>query len=372
MTALGKTAGSGRPAARRRGTARRAQESRAGLVLGAGGVLGAAWMAGALAALQARLPYPVENIGLILGTSAGSALAAALRCGFGVDDLVAHQRGTDRRALDVLGAPDLGCRSLPPWPSWCPGSPRLMLKALRAPGRVHPWVTAAACLPRGRARHDELRRAVNGMLASRRPGPGPGDRGQTWITAVDYDSGRRVVFGRDGAPRATLPDAVVASCSVPCWYQPAVIGGHRYVDGGVRSGSNADLLARAGIAKAYVLAPAASLVPSPPRGLAELLERVVRRLMTRALGQEVALLRGRGVDVTVLTPGPADLAAMGANLMDGRRREAVFETSLRTSAAAMSGQRNARRAVRPRPSGRASGRGAARQVPLKVSEEGVS
>jgi hypothetical protein len=70
----------------------------------------------------------------------------------------------------------------------------------------------------------------------------------------------------------------------------------------VRSGSNADLLARAGIAKAYVLAPAASLVPGTPRGPAEFLERLVRRLMTRALVREVGLLRGRGLDVTVLIP----------------------------------------------------------------------
>src|SRR5215218_5415633 len=50
---------------------------RTGLVLGAGGVLGAAWMAGALAALQRRLPYPVGAVDLIVGTSAGSVRAAA-------------------------------------------------------------------------------------------------------------------------------------------------------------------------------------------------------------------------------------------------------------------------------------------------------
>ena len=45
--------------------------------------------------------------------------------------------------------------------------------------------------------------------------------GATWIVAVDYDSGRRVVFGRGGAPAVPLPDAVVASCSIPGWYRPA-------------------------------------------------------------------------------------------------------------------------------------------------------
>jgi len=39
----------------------------------------------------------------------------------------------------------------------------------------------------------------------------------------------------------------------------------------------------------------------------------------------------------VLTPGPEDLAVMGVNLMDPRRRRQVFETSLITSAAALAG-----------------------------------
>jgi NTE family protein len=190
--------------------ARRREGERAGLVLGAGGVLGAAWMAGALAAIQARLPYPVEEIDVIVG------------------------------------------------------SPRLILNSLRAPGRVHPWVTAAACLPRGRAGHEELRHAVSSLLAHRcHTDPAAPARGRTWITAVDYDSGGRVAFGRDGVPAATLPEAVAASCSVPGWYRPAVIGSHRYVDGGVRSPTNADLLARAEVTQAYVLAPAASLDTRP-------------------------------------------------------------------------------------------------------------
>jgi NTE family protein len=49
-------------------------------------------------------------------------------------------------------------------------------------------------------------------------------------------------------------------------------------------------------------------------------------------------LRSLGIRVTVLTPGPEDLAAMGVNLMDPRRRTAVLETSLRTSVAALTGR----------------------------------
>ena len=36
----------------------------------------------------------------------------------------------------------------------------------------------------------------------------------------------------------------------------------------------------------------------------------------------------------VVGPGPEDLAAIGANLMDATRRRHVLETALRTSAAA--------------------------------------
>jgi NTE family protein len=347
-------------------------------------------MTGALAAVQAKLPGSLGEADLLIGTSAGSMLAAALRCGLGVDELVAHQRGAPSSVLGTLCEPHLDCGTCPPWPSWRVGSPRLVLKALCPPWQVHPWVTAAACLPQGRAEHTMLRTVVSGLLAQDRQratrhrpaGPGgsparpPGDAGgsgdgrhrppalhpamgwtasgRTWITAVDYDSGRRVVFGRGDAPPATLPDAVAASCSVPAWYRPTVIGGHRYVDGGVHSGTNADLLAAAtGLEQAYVLAPAASLDTDSPRGVSERCERYIRRKMTQALLSEVALLRDSGIRITVLTPGPEDLAVMGGNLMDNHRREAVFETSLRTSAAALRGKESGRRA--PWPPQRAAG-----------------
>jgi len=64
-------------------------------------------------------------------------------------------------------------------------------------------------------------------------------------------------------------------------------------------------------------------------------ERRIRRFITFTLRREVQVLRSHGARVTVLTPGPEDLAAMGVNVMDPRRRENVLETSLRTCAAAL-------------------------------------
>ncbi len=302
-----------------------ARRPRTGLVLGAGGVVGAAWMTGALHAVQQRLPIPVGDVDLIVGTSAGSVLAAALRCGVTLDEMTALQRGEPVPALRDVGVIDLDDGPLPPRPYLRAGSPRLMLTTLRAPRTIHPGVGVSAWLPRGRGRHEALHVTVAALdtFAARRDAtwtPGSWADGRTWIVAVDYDTGRRVMFGRPGAPRVPLADAVVASCSIPGWYEPAVIDGHHYVDGGVRSSTSLRSLAQAGLDEVYVLAPLASLVPDRPSRTAERLERRVRRRITRSLLREAAVLQARGVRVTLLTPGPEDLAAMGVNVMDARRR----------------------------------------------------
>jgi NTE family protein len=335
---------------------------RIGLALGAGGVLGAAWATGALAVLQERVRVPAGDFDVIVGTSAGSVLAAALRCGLTVDEIVAFQRDGRSGPLRALGSPDLGYGAMPPWPRLVMGSPRLLWSALRGQNRVHPWVIASACLPQGRADHAALREMVRDMALlgderraqrtrfwTRRSGPRPGaslagdwaQDGRTWIVAVDYDLGHRVVFGRDGAPPASLPEAVAASCSVPGWFRPTVIGKRRYVDGGVRSTASVDLLAGLGLDEVYVLAPMASQVTSPPRTALERAERVIRKRMTAATEREIGMLRSEGTRVTLVTPGPDDLHAMGGNLMDPSRRQSVFETSLRTSAGAFGAGRAA-------------------------------
>jgi NTE family protein len=50
-----------------------------------------------------------------------------------------------------------------------------------------------------------------------------------------------VAFGRDGAPHASLRDAVMASCAIPGWYTP-VASAARYVDGGACSPTSLDLV----------------------------------------------------------------------------------------------------------------------------------
>lgn len=74
-----------------RRTVRRARRRRTGLVLGAGGPLGVAWSAGVLAGLQGRLEVPLGAVDVLVGTSSGSILACALRCGLDADVIATHQ-----------------------------------------------------------------------------------------------------------------------------------------------------------------------------------------------------------------------------------------------------------------------------------------
>ena len=79
-----------------------------------------------------------------------------------------------------------------------------------------------------------------------------------WAVACDYETGRRTPFGRLGSPRAQIADAVAASCAIPGFYRPVRIGGRRYVDGGVCSVSNMDLVAGRGLDLVICLNPLTS------------------------------------------------------------------------------------------------------------------
>jgi NTE family protein len=322
---------------------------RRGLVLGAGGVLGAAWTIGALAAVEQEMGWDPREARVLVGTSAGSVLAAALGCGVGVSTLLNHQKGIvvegDPR-LDYDHDADSG-GALPPLPRPGIGSPRGLLATALRPRRVTPMGALATVLPKGRGSLEPVGRLVDAFCPKGAWAAHP----QTWIVAMDHDSGRRVPFGRDGAPHASLRGAVMASCSIPGWYAPISIGGRGYVDGGTCSPTSIDLVRSLQLDEVVVLSPMTSLRYDRPTSVAGRLERQVRRLSTRRVIGEIKKVAATGTTVTFLGPGEEDLDAIGANLMDPRRRERVLETSLRTSTAALRSNRPALADI----SGRAAG-----------------
>src|SRR3954451_22373787 len=205
-------------------------QMRRGIVLGGGGVLGAAWMIGALQALTETYDWDPREATTLIGTSAGSVLAGLLGSGIGVDTLVNHQRGVPGPGdpqIDFDHEPP-GGGVLPPRPQLRLGSRALLAQAARHPRRMPPLVILAGFAPRGRARLD----SVGALIKAANPGGGWAPHPATWIVTMDYETGRGVAFARPGAPDARRPEPARAWGSIPGGYEPAVIGGRRYVDGG--------------------------------------------------------------------------------------------------------------------------------------------
>ncbi|NEE02459.1 patatin-like phospholipase family protein [Phytoactinopolyspora halotolerans] len=304
---------------------------RRGLVLGGGGLLGAAWTVGALTAIEDATGVDMRTVDHILGTSAGAVTAAMLGAGVSVRQLYGHQLGrpVDGPLAGYLWDYDHATGgSRPMRPRLGVGSPRLVTRNITRLRKLPPTAVLAAFLPEGRG---DLR-SIGDLVAAVSPdgawSPHPG----LWIVAMDYESGRRVPFGREGTPEAPLSEAVMASCAIPGWFAPVVIDGRRYVDGGACSATSVDLLAGLGLDEVFVVAPAVSFSSDRPRALLSRVERKWRVRVTRRCLRETDKLRAEGTKVTILCPGPDDLAEIGGNVMDTTRRLRVLETSVRTSA----------------------------------------
>ncbi|MET3804701.1 NTE family protein [Nakamurella sp. UYEF19] len=195
------------------------------LVLAGGGVAGIAWELGVLLGIRegaTDLAPPVEDADLVVGTSAGSTVAAQISTGTDLQSLYDRQLlptsseievDFDLEAMMATFAEALAAST----------SPEDMRRRIGALALAADTVTEAM-----------RKRAVGGRLLV-----------QQWsdravlIPAIDAETGELVVFTRESG--VDLVDAVTASCAVPGVWPPATINGRRYIDGGTRSGTNADL-----------------------------------------------------------------------------------------------------------------------------------
>ena len=133
--------------------------------------------------------------------------------------------------------------------------------------------------------------------------------GRLRVVAVNRASGRRVVFGQPGAPRASVADAVQASCAVPWLYTPVRIGDSDYVDGGVWSPTNLDVAPAHRQTHVLCLNPTAGLAgPNPMLAVARSTSKAITAI-------ESQVLRAKGAIVHTIGPDLASIAAFGINLM---------------------------------------------------------
>ncbi|MET8978954.1 patatin-like phospholipase family protein [Streptomyces sp. NPDC004539] len=303
-----------------------------GLVLGCGGTLGTAWTVAALHSLSRALDWDPRKADVLVGTSGGAETAAMLGAGIAAEELLAAQLGAPEARPGLVRHFARPPRRVPPQPALLPGSPGLARLALR--GAVPVLAGLSGALPRGRGGGGRLT-ALAGLLA---PGAPWVAHPATWLVAADFATGRRTAFGSPGAPEATLGQALRASWAVPGWFAPVAVGGRRYADGGIVSTASADLVVPLGLDEVYVIAPMSSPPVAGRTGLGRA-EALLRRVMTRTLDAECAVLRAAGTRVVRIEPTGECLRAAGGNFMDGRRRLAVLETALRTTRAAVRGGR---------------------------------
>ncbi|OBJ59172.1 patatin-like phospholipase family protein [Mycobacterium asiaticum] len=219
--------------------------TRRALVLAGGGVAGIAWETGVLRGIADEIPQAARLLvdsDVLVGTSAGSTVAAQLGSGWTLDALYERQIAETSAEID----PNVDIERIT----------ELFLNALRGPDdlpgrlqRIGSVALATDTVP------EPVRREV---IAARLPSHDWPDR-VLRVTAIDTATGEFVVFDRESG--VGLVDAVAASCAVPGAWPPVTIGDRRFMDGGVKSTVNVDVAADCD--DAVVLVPAGADAPSP-------------------------------------------------------------------------------------------------------------
>jgi NTE family protein len=260
------------------------------LVLGGGGVAGIAWMTGLLFGVS-EMGVDLRNADLILGTSAGAAVAAQLGCSLTLEELYRRQVDRALQTREITPDPRLLQQLLEAFPTVATPRDRAELTL-----KVGQWALQAPTVS------EAERRCV---VASRLPAHDWPDR-LLRITAVDTESGETRIF--DHRLGIDLIDAVAASCAVPGVWPPVTIEGRRYMDGGVRSSDNADL------ARGY-----GRVVILSPNGLR------ADEIVAFPLQEQLDTLKNAGAKAYVVEPDVPSRTAIGFNPLLPETRKPAAE-----------------------------------------------
>lgn len=267
------------------------------LVLAGGGVTGIAWELGVIAGL-ADDGLELTEADLIVGTSAGATVAAQITTG-SLEELVEAQLAADSQELAAELDLDLLSEIF------------TLLSDRSVSGEERRAQVGALALGAHTVAEPVRREVIAARLPSHQWPARP-----IVLTAVDAHSGELTTF--DASSGVPLVDAVAASCAVPGVWPPVSIGDRRYIDGGVRSVTNADLAS--GHDRVLVLSPLPATMASGLEG-------------------EADGLRGGGSTVHVITADDDALTRFGDNPLDPSRRGPALEAGRRQGAAAASGVR---------------------------------
>jgi len=299
--------------------------SRVGLVLGGGGISGYAFTTSVLKSIEQATGWDARNAEVIVGTSAGANAAGLLRSGQSTtesyDELLGLPNSlTNIRMLNRLAGRDQGLRLFNPRPASIEMVAREVLRgpALR-PGRV-----LSGLVPAGPISTEMIGQRMDEIHEQ-----WPDEH--TYVTAVRLRDGKRVVF--TGETTVALGDAVAASSAIPAYFAPVEIDGEKYIDGGVHSPTNADLLVDHDLDAIVVIAPMSVehykngwLTPNG----------ALRLLWKNQVEREYDLLRTSGHNVLLFEPAIDEARAMGITFMDPSRITTVVHKATEHTRAKLS------------------------------------
>lgn len=270
------------------------------LVLGGGGPVAFAWESGLLSGF-AQAGVDLGAADDILGTSAGAIAGARLASGLDPTGLADRLIAEDLSGVAPLrrGSPEVLARMMA-----LMGAGR---EAARHPADGRREIGALALSAVGTTGQDEFVATIGRELGEL-PGPAWPRRGGYACTAVDAQDGGFQIWRADSG--VDLARAVASSCCVPGMVEPIALQGRRYIDGGMRSPTNADLAAGHDLVVVVSVAPA----DGEPIG--------------RLLAEEVESLKASGSTVVVISPDEEALAALGPDLMDLARRAGAARAGL--------------------------------------------
>lgn len=287
---------------------------RVGLVLGAGGMPAANFHAGALTALELDLGWDARTADVIVGTSAGALTGMMLRWGAAASDLAAflselpeHNRHRASRHLRPLSVPR---------PTWTDFVPRPRIDTWRN----HHWRPRSALLSMlGHGRVD-FRPHLSFVDADSN---GAWPEGDLRICSVRREDMSRTVWSSDDGIHLT--DAVASSCSVPGYATDVEIKGSMYIDGGLHSPTNADVLVGRELDLVIVLS-----AMTPERVGRRFYMSPVSRWAEHRLTGEVKALQEHGSEVFVLRSPPrlARTATHPITALHGRQPRELTESFL--------------------------------------------
>ena len=275
------------------------------LVLSGGGPVGIAWESGLIGGL-AKAGIDLSAADFIIGTSAGSFVGSRLATGTTPEELAAPYL-----AMADGAPPPLPSGGAPKPKGAAPPNTALLWRRMdqaRAAGKSPEAIRAdlgAFALEAETVSEDDFIKSFGRAFAALPDDFWPARNYA--CTAVDALTGEFRVWTREDG--VGLAHAVASSCSVPGVYPPVTIKGRRYIDGGMRSGSNADHAT--GYDQVVVIAIRAGA------------EGPLADQAKQALDAEVKVLTDAGAKALVVYPDAASITALGANLMDYRARPAA-------------------------------------------------